>query len=129
MNAYGSLRRSAGSDGGWQRSGPGRTSGRSHRPAPSAFRHGATGISPAAAAVESRGTGVGGEVTVEFDIDDGGLAAIDELAVGMKVLHGKYGRGTIISSEGSGERLKLTVSFPGFGRKKLMARYAGLRVL
>ena len=78
-------------------------------------------------AVELRGAGRRGMVRVEYDAEP--PDALDELRVGMKVLHGKYGRGTILGREGGGERLKLTVSFPGFGRKKLMARYAGLRIL
>jgi DNA helicase-2/ATP-dependent DNA helicase PcrA len=34
--------------------------------------------------------------------------------------------GTILEAEGEGEDTKLTVSFPGYGQKKLMAQYAGL---
>ncbi|MFQ5669374.1 MAG: ATP-dependent helicase [Acidobacteriota bacterium] len=87
-----------------------------------------TSAGPRAGTVVSRGAGGGGEVTVEYEdevpADDPRL-----LRVGMKVLHPRYGPGTILSREGSGLRLKLTVSFPGVGRKKLMARYAGLRVL
>ncbi len=86
---------------------------------------------PAAATgpVLSRGAGRGGEVTVEYDADglppDEGDAA---LRVGMQVTHPKFGRGTILSREGSGSRMKVTVSFPGLGRKKFVAAYAGLRV-
>ena len=36
---------------------------------------------------------------------------------------------TIIRSEGSGDDLKLTVSFLGIGAKRLVARYAALEVL
>ena len=45
---------------------------------------------------------------------------------GSKVRHSKYGVGTILDCEGEGDAAKLTVSFPGFGRKKLMERYASL---
>jgi len=34
--------------------------------------------------------------------------------------------GTIVECEGEGEDVKLTISFPGYGRKKLMERYAAL---
>jgi hypothetical protein len=37
--------------------------------------------------------------------------------------------GTVLRSEGAGDELKLTVSFPGVGAKRLVARYAGLEVL
>lgn len=45
---------------------------------------------------------------------------------GAHVRHSKYGRGLVLRREGSGEKVKLTISFPGFGRKKLMERYANL---
>jgi DNA helicase-2/ATP-dependent DNA helicase PcrA len=48
---------------------------------------------------------------------------------GTKVRHPMFGVGTVIRSEGSGDDLKLTVSFLGIGAKRLVARYAGLEVL
>ncbi|TAM81831.1 MAG: ATP-dependent DNA helicase Rep [Acidobacteria bacterium] len=45
---------------------------------------------------------------------------------GSKVRHPKYGIGTVLDSEGVGEDTKVTVSFPGYGRKKLVERYASL---
>ncbi len=45
---------------------------------------------------------------------------------GTKVRHAKYGVGTVLESEGEGEETKLTVSFPGYGQKKLLERYASL---
>ncbi|MFQ5766697.1 MAG: ATP-dependent helicase, partial [Acidobacteriota bacterium] len=81
------------------------------------------------AVVDVRGRGAGGNVTVEYDGSGLPEAAPAELRVGMQVLHGRYGRGTVLKREGSGPRLKVTVSFPGLGPKKLMVRYAGLRVL
>lgn len=49
------------------------------------------------------------------------------LRPGAAVRHPKYGRGTIVRKEGDGDDAKLTVSFPGFGLKKLVARFAGLQ--
>jgi DNA helicase-2/ATP-dependent DNA helicase PcrA len=46
--------------------------------------------------------------------------------LGTQVRHPKYGIGTILECEGDGEDTKLTVSFPGFGRRKLVERYAAL---
>jgi DNA helicase-2/ATP-dependent DNA helicase PcrA len=46
--------------------------------------------------------------------------------IGSKVRHAKFGVGTILGAEGEGEDAKLTVSFPGYGRKKFVAQYAGL---
>ena len=47
----------------------------------------------------------------------------------MRVRHPLFGVGTVLRSEGDGDDLKLTVSFPGVGAKKLVARYAGLEVV
>jgi DNA helicase-2/ATP-dependent DNA helicase PcrA len=47
---------------------------------------------------------------------------------GSTVEHAKYGRGTVMRLEGTGEDTKLTVSFPGHGLKKLIAKYAGIKV-
>lgn len=48
------------------------------------------------------------------------------LRAGMTIVHPKYGRGTVLRKEGDGEDAKLTVSFPGHGLKKLIAKFAGL---
>jgi hypothetical protein len=45
---------------------------------------------------------------------------------GAYVQHSKYGRGLILRREGKGVTTRLTVSFPGFGQKKLVERYAQL---
>lgn len=47
-------------------------------------------------------------------------------APGTHVKHPKYGRGLVLRREGAGDSAKLTVSFPGFGQKKLIEKYAGL---
>jgi len=49
-----------------------------------------------------------------------------DFAPGSHVRHPKYGRGLILRREGTGDSAKLTVSFPGFGQKKLIEKYAGL---
>ncbi len=48
--------------------------------------------------------------------------------LGSTIEHVKYGRGTIVQLEGSGEDAKVTVSFPGYGLKKLVAKYAGIKI-
>jgi len=47
---------------------------------------------------------------------------------GAYVRHAKYGRGLVLRREGTGDSLKLTVSFPGYGQKKLIQKYAGLEL-
>ena len=48
------------------------------------------------------------------------------LVAGSHVRHEKYGNGLVLRREGSGDNVKLTVSFPGFGQKKLIEKYANL---
>jgi DNA helicase-2/ATP-dependent DNA helicase PcrA len=52
--------------------------------------------------------------------------AAGEFTPGSYVKHSKYGRGLVLRREGAGESTKLTVSFPGYGQKKLVEKYAGL---
>ena len=51
-----------------------------------------------------------------------------KLGPGSTVEHTKWGRGTVLRLEGSGDDTKVTVSFPGYGLKKLIAKYAGIKV-
>jgi len=46
--------------------------------------------------------------------------------IGVRVRHPTYGIGTIIAVDGEGDDRKLTVSFPDYGTKKLLERYANL---
>lgn len=55
--------------------------------------------------------------------------ASSSIVPGAYVLHEKYGRGLVLRREGSGESSKLTVSFPGFGQKKLIEKFANLQKL
>jgi DNA helicase-2/ATP-dependent DNA helicase PcrA len=59
----------------------------------------------------------------------GGSAASDSqqhFRIGARVKHAKYGTGVVLRSEGAGEDAKLTVSFPGYGQKKFIAKFAAL---
>ena len=47
---------------------------------------------------------------------------------GTIVVHPRYGRGKLLRREGEGDDAKLTVSFPDYGLKKLIAKFAGLKV-
>ena len=47
---------------------------------------------------------------------------------GTTVNHPKYGRGTVLRREGDGDDAKLTVSFPGYGLKKIVEKYAGIKI-
>lgn len=54
---------------------------------------------------------------------------MQELSVGCKVKHASFGEGKIISMEGRGENLKISVKFNQFGTKKLVVKYANLQIL
>ncbi len=49
------------------------------------------------------------------------------LRPGRKVRHAQFGVGTVLSVEGDGADMKLTISFASVGRKKLVAKYANLQ--
>jgi len=48
------------------------------------------------------------------------------LRKGQRVMHSKYGEGTVLQREGDGEDAKLTVLFVRHGMKKLMEKFANL---
>jgi DNA helicase-2/ATP-dependent DNA helicase PcrA len=56
----------------------------------------------------------------------GGAGPLPALRPGLRVRHPLFGVGTVLRSDGSGDDLKVTVSFSGIGAKRLVARYAGL---
>ena len=93
---------------------------RSGRPRPGSFA--------ARAAGRRAAPGSSPDEDVDEDAMAGEFAEEGDLRVGRSVLHGRYGRGTILHREGDGDGLKVTVSVPGFGQKKLVARYARLRM-
>jgi DNA helicase-2/ATP-dependent DNA helicase PcrA len=55
--------------------------------------------------------------------------ALKQLRPGVRVRHPLFGVGTVLRSEVAGEETKVTVSFPGVGAKRLVARYAGLELV
>ena len=53
----------------------------------------------------------------------------NELSIGHQVEHKLFGKGKILAVEGTGETAKLTIIFSGNVRKKLIAKYANLKLL
>jgi DNA helicase-2/ATP-dependent DNA helicase PcrA len=53
----------------------------------------------------------------------------DELRVGTKVMHEKFGKGKIISKEGFADQTKVVVFFNDYGQKKLLLKFARLSIL
>jgi DNA helicase-2/ATP-dependent DNA helicase PcrA len=54
------------------------------------------------------------------------LESSSDFVPGSYVRHAKYGRGLVLRRDGIGDSIKLTVSFPGHGQKKLVQKYANL---
>jgi DNA helicase-2/ATP-dependent DNA helicase PcrA len=46
---------------------------------------------------------------------------------GERVVHATFGSGRVEEVSGFGPDVRVTVEFEGVGRKKLLARYAGLK--
>lgn len=55
--------------------------------------------------------------------------SLDGLEVGSKVDHSRFGRGEVLKIEGVGNDRKAEIRFEGSGLKKLLLRFAKLRVL
>ena len=51
------------------------------------------------------------------------------LQEGMKIEHQRFGIGTVIKIEGSGENCKATVQFVNSGTKQLLLKFAKYRVI
>lgn len=64
------------------------------------------------------------ESTGDFQADDP-----RKIQVGMNVEHSRFGKGKVISLEGSFPDLKATVFFPDVGQKQLLLKFAKLRIL
>ena len=56
-------------------------------------------------------------------------AAINALSAGSNIEHERFGKGTIVSIEGSGENAKAEVDFQAVGRKKLLLKFALFKIL
>jgi DNA helicase II / ATP-dependent DNA helicase PcrA len=63
-----------------------------------------------------------GEYSYEYEDDS-------PYKVGRIVMHPTFGRGKIVSREGMGDSLRLEILFSGLGSKKIMAKYAKLKVV
>jgi DNA helicase-2/ATP-dependent DNA helicase PcrA len=69
------------------------------------------------------------KISVTYDLEFEESDIDDMLPEGAKVLHDKFGQGIVVSREGSGENLMITVRFERYGNKKLMAKYANLEII
>ncbi len=49
------------------------------------------------------------------------------IRAGATVIHPRYGKGTVLRREGDGDDAKLYIQFPGYGMKKLVEKFAGIK--
>lgn len=54
------------------------------------------------------------------------ISGVTSFKPGMRVKHPKYGEGLVLRREGDGDQAKLLISFPGFGQKKILEKFANL---
>ena len=60
----------------------------------------------------------------DFESDDP-----SSIQTGMEVMHEKFGKGKVISTEGDDPNRKATVFFPKVGHKQLLLRFAKIKIL
>ena len=58
-----------------------------------------------------------------------GNVDLSKYKAGVKVMHKKFGEGTIHLIEPEGEDLKVDINFDKVGHKRLMARFANLEII
>ncbi len=78
---------------------------------------------------ESTGTATSKPVAAEED--NSGFAILDPgvLKMGMEIKHQRFGLGTVVGIEGSGQNAKATVTFAGAGNKQLLLKFARLKIM
>lgn len=52
---------------------------------------------------------------------------VSDFRLGDRVIHAKFGEGTVVKTEGSGAKMELSLAFPGQGIKIFIAEYAPIR--
>lgn len=76
----------------------------------------------------SRGTGSSAASVSSFTASSAGSSSCG-LQEGMKIEHQRFGRGTVLKIEGTGENTKATVEFVHSGTKQLLLKYAKFTVV
>lgn len=68
----------------------------------------------------------GGRLSAAASPAQAGNAGALDLRAGDKVVHPRWGMGTVVTVDGAGANATLTIAFPGEGIKRLLAGYAPL---
>ena len=88
------------------------------------FRHSEKNVSSPRMQFQKRNLKPVEKNTQPFEASD-----TSDLQAGMQVVHPKFGTGKVVAIEGTGPNKKATVFFPAVGQKKLLLRFAKLKVL
>ena len=73
-----------------------------------------------------RGGGGDDQSAAGMEFDESFNQDLPQFNRGERVVHGTFGGGAVVEVSGFGRDLKVTVDFDSVGKKKLLARYAGL---
>lgn len=65
-------------------------------------------------------------INSDVDAELAASAPMAGFVPGSYVQHSKFGRGLVLRRDGKGDSVRLTVSFPGYGQKRLIEKYAHL---
>lgn len=60
-------------------------------------------------------------------VETASLGEISDFRLGDRVIHAKFGEGTVVKTAGSGAEMELSIAFPGQGIKIFIAEYAPIR--
>ncbi|HEU5394650.1 MAG TPA: DUF3553 domain-containing protein, partial [Candidatus Methylomirabilis sp.] len=63
---------------------------------------------------------------LRYEAVEDGERIVDFYRPGVRVRHAEWGIGTIRDRTGDGEEMKVTITFPGVGTKRLKVKYANL---
>ncbi len=55
------------------------------------------------------------------------IGEISDFRLGDRVIHAKFGEGTVVKTDGAGPQMELSIAFPGQGIKIFIAEYAPVR--
>lgn len=75
------------------------------------------------------GTAAPGKPAVNQKTASGRASNPDDIQIGCKVSHPKWGVGTVVTKEGTGAEAQVKIAFPGLGIKSLILAYANLEKL
>ncbi|MBO7161129.1 MAG: hypothetical protein J6V62_06835, partial [Paludibacteraceae bacterium] len=59
----------------------------------------------------------------------GGFATVSDVAVGQRILHERFGQGTVIHAEASADGKRIRVQFDHSGERLLLLKFAKIKLI